>query len=105
MSKNTREFLAENQGKIVEIEGTVSNIMRQHIQIHKETHSYSQYIDLEDGYQTITYTKDEINCEGAIKIKGIVIEVTGSPDPRSKVSEDYAEYHIIANSWKCIENQ
>ena len=102
MYEETRKYFEENEGKIIKIIGKVSNIMWQHIQTYIETHSTINYVDLEDGFQIITYSKEPISCSENVEIVGKVIKVGGHIDLRSKISNGQCEYHIIAETWKCI---
>ncbi|MBD3215597.1 MAG: hypothetical protein GF311_23505 [Candidatus Lokiarchaeota archaeon] len=102
MYEDTRRYLEENEGNTISIVGTISSIIWQHMLIHDEAQSEINYIDLENGFQLVVYTEKEINCPNEVEIIGKVIKVKGSKNPRSKLSDEYCEYHLIADSWKCI---
>ena len=94
--------LAKFYDVLIKSRGKVSNIMWQHIQTYIETHPNMNYVDLEDGFQIITYSKEPISCSKNLEIVGKVIKVGGSKDPRLKISDGHCEYHVIAETWKCI---
>lgn len=101
MYEVTRKYLAENEGKSINVVGKISNIMWQHIQTYLETHPHDNYFDLENGFQIIIYSKDPISCDEKVEIIGKVIKVEGIRDPRSK-ADGLSEYHLVVDSWKCI---
>ncbi len=101
MYEVTRKYLAENEGKSINVVGKISNIMWQHIQTYLETHPHDNYFDLENGFQIIIYSKDPISCDEKVEIIGKVIKVEGIRDSRSK-ADGLSEYHLVVDSWKCI---
>ena len=101
MYEETRQLLAENEGKTIKIIGMISNVMWQHIQTYIDTHPNDYFFDLEDGYQVIIYSKDPISCSEKVEIRGKVIKVEGISYPDSKAS-GHSEYHIKVDTWKCI---
>ncbi|TXT66271.1 MAG: hypothetical protein BAJALOKI3v1_40081 [Promethearchaeota archaeon] len=102
MYEDTKRKLEENEGNTISIVGIISSIIWQHMLIHDDRHPEINYIDLENGFQLVVYTDKEINCEDEIEIIGKVIKVKGSKNPRSKLSDEYCEFQLIADSWKCI---
>ncbi len=105
MYEETRKYFEENEGKTIKIVGKISNIMWQHVQTYIEANPTINYVDLEDGFQIIIYTKEPIPCPENVEILGKVIKVGGSKDPRSKISDGHCEYHVIAETWKCIKKK
>ena len=104
MYEETRKYLAENVGKSIKIKGKISDIMWQRITTFVETHPNLNYFDLEDGFQIVVYTKEKITCKNQVEVFGKIIEIRGPPkEAKSKVNDDYVEYHITAESWKCVE--
>lgn len=90
-------------GKKVMVTGKVSNVIWQHIMAPPETHPVENYFDIEK-FQIVVYAKEEISCEGDVKVKGKVIELRGA-GKGSKVDETYVEYHIAADKWKCVKDK
>lgn len=91
--------------KKIRITGTISHEPWQHLIAPTDSFPVSTYFDVGDK-QTIIYSKKELACEDCeckIQINGTAIEVKGKgKGPRS--DEDYIEYHITADSWKCLED-
>ena len=102
MYEETRNYLAQNEGKTIKITGKISNVIWQHIISAPKSHPYMSYFDLEDGYQIIIYTKNQITCKEKVEVKGEIIRIEGNKNTDSK-SAGLIEYHIIADTWKCIE--
>ena len=99
-----RIYLEKNVGNIVKVKGRISKVMWQHITTYINSHPHMNYFDLADDYQIIVYTKDQISCEGQIEITGKVTKLKSDHNnPEVKISDKFTEYHIIADSWKCIE--
>jgi len=101
MYQETKNYLAQNEGNTITIIGKISNVVWQHIISATNSHPYFSYFDLEDGYQIIIYTKNQITCKERVEVKGEVIRVEGNEDVDSKAA-GLVEYHIIADTWKCI---
>jgi hypothetical protein len=98
------ENLKEYLDKKVRITGKISNEPWQHLMAPTDSFPISTYFDVGD-IQTVIYSKKQLACENgesAIWIDGTVIEVKGK-GKGSKAEEDYIEYHINADSWKCLE--
>jgi hypothetical protein len=94
-----------NLGKSVKIIGHISKVMWQHLTVFFDTHPYMNYFDLDDGYQIVIYTKDSISCEDKIEVNGKLIKTEETrKNPRSKINDEYFEYQLLVNSWKCLEN-
>jgi len=99
-----RIYLENNVGNIVKVKGRISKVIWQHMTALINSHPHMNYFDLADNYQIIVYTKDQISCEGKIEITGKVMKLESDyKNPEVKISDKFAEYHIIADSWKCIE--
>jgi len=95
-----------NVGKIVRIIGKISKVIWQHLTVFIDTHPYMSYFDLEDEYQIVIYTKNSISCKEKLEIIGKLIKTEGTrKNPRSKVNDEYFEYQLIVNSWKCLESE
>ncbi|MHA2391531.1 MAG: hypothetical protein ACXAEX_06150 [Promethearchaeota archaeon] len=101
----TNYFDFENNiGNEVKIEGMIAKEIWQHLTVFLDSHPYMHYFDLEDGHQIVIYTKDAISCAEEIEIIGRVIKAEGQhKNPRSKTTDDYFEYQLIVDSWKCLE--
>jgi len=94
-----------NLGKQVKIIGKIAKQIWQHLTTLLDSHPYMNYFDLDDGYQIVIYTKDSISCKENIEIVGKLIKVGGKrKNPRSKINDEYFEYQLIVDSWKCLEN-
>ncbi|MGQ4874054.1 MAG: hypothetical protein ACP6IY_08290 [Promethearchaeia archaeon] len=103
MYEETRKFLTENEGKTVKLVGKISNIMWQHIILSLEDYPYFNYFDLENGFQIIIYSKEEINCPNKIEIIGKIIAVNNESKKSNPENRKILyEYHIVVESWKCI---
>ncbi len=90
-------------GKKVKFSGKIAKALWQHLTTCVETHPIMNYIDLDEKYQIIVYTQKEISCKNEIEITGKVIKVESEAgDPRYKISDEFFEYQLIADSWKCI---
>ena len=99
-----RTYLEINEGNTVKVKGRISTVIWQHMTALIDSHPHMNYFDLADSYQIIVYTKDQISCEGQIEITGKVTKLESEyNNPEVKISDKFAEYHIIADSWKCIE--
>ena len=98
------EILKSSVSKTIIITGYVSNVMNQHIIKHIKTHPIENYIDLDDGYQTIAYSKYTLPSNCLLKITGTVIETRGeferNGEMETKIDDSYVEYHILVDSWK-----
>ena len=98
-----RSDLERNIGKKVKIQGKVSNVMWQHFTINTDEHPYMNYIDINETLQIIVYTKEEITCKTNIELIGEIIKVENKGnDPKSKIHDEFSEFHLIVDSWKCI---
>ncbi|MFX0039176.1 MAG: hypothetical protein ACFFCY_06570 [Promethearchaeota archaeon] len=92
-----------NVGKAVSIIGKLSNVIWQHLTAFIDSHPYMNYFDLKDGYQIVIYSTDSILCENQLEVNGKLIKTEGSrKNPRSKVNDEYFEYQLLVNSWKCL---
>ena len=99
-----RTYLENNVGNIVKVKGRISKVIWQHMTAHIISHPHMNYFDLADSYQIIVYTEDQISCEDMIEITGKVTKLESDYNNLDvKISDKFTEYHIIADSWKCIE--
>ncbi|MHA1727924.1 MAG: hypothetical protein ACTSWY_04250 [Promethearchaeota archaeon] len=99
-----RDNLEGNVGNIITVHGKISQVMWQHFTANIDSHPNMIYFDLEDGYQIIVYSRDEIVCNGRIQITGKVVELESDyNNPKTKIHDKFSEYHIVADSWKCNE--
>ena len=90
-------------GKKVKIIGKIAKEIWQHLTKFVDSHPYMNYFDLDDGYQIVIYTKDSISCKEKIEIFGKLIKVESKrKNPRSKIHDDYFEYQLLVDSWKCL---
>ncbi len=98
------EDFENNVGKIVKIKGKVATAIWQHLIIQADGYPNMNYIDLDENYQIVVYTKSQITCENDLEMIGEVLKVKGgSKDPRSKIHDDiYFEFQFTADSWKCV---
>lgn len=107
MPVNITEFseFASNVGKEVQIIGKIAKEIWQHMTSILDSYPFMEYFDLdfENNYQIVIYTKDQISCKNNIEITGKLIKVSGKhKDPRSKIHDDFFEYQLAVDSWKCI---
>jgi len=99
---NYSDFI-KNLGKQVKMIGKISKVMWQHLAIFVNSHPHMNYFDMDDGYQILIYTKENITCEEKIEIIGKLIKVEGErKNPRFKIHDDYIEYQLLVDSWKCL---
>jgi hypothetical protein len=101
MYQETKNYLADNEGKTITISGKISNVVWQHAISPTKSHPYLSYFDLKDGYQIILYAKNQITCKERVEVTGEVVRVKVNNDAKSKAA-GHVEYHIIADTWKCI---
>lgn len=105
MSTKVNDF-EKNLGEMIQINGTVSKVMWQHFTINIDTHPHVNYIDIDDMHQIIVYSKSQIKCKKNVEIVGELIKIENkSKDPRYKIHDEYYEYQLIANSWKCVKRE
>jgi len=87
-------------GETIVIVGYVSKTPWQHMIAPSPSYPHDAYFDMGSS-QIVVYTKDPIECAGAVRIAGKVIELEGSStDPRRK--ETCTEYQVLADSWECL---
>ncbi len=92
-------------GEIVNIIGKIAKEIWQHLTVFFDSHPYLNYFNLNDGYQIVIYSKDSISCEGTLEINGKLIKTEGRrKNPRSKINDEYFEYQLLVDSWKCLES-
>ncbi|UCD00589.1 MAG: hypothetical protein JSV23_06780 [Promethearchaeota archaeon] len=95
-----------NLGKKVKIVGKIAKEIWQHLTTLLDSHPYMNYFDLPDGYQIVIYTKDSISCKENIEIVGKLIKVEGKrKNPRSKIYDEYFEYQLVVDKWKCLDSE
>ncbi|MBY9004207.1 MAG: hypothetical protein KGD73_09575 [Candidatus Lokiarchaeota archaeon] len=98
-----RSDFERNVGKKVKFQGKISDIMWQHFTIKTGEHPYMKYIDVNETFQIVVYSKQEITCKTNIELTGELIKVGNKGnDPRYKIHDEFFEYQLIADSWKCI---
>jgi len=98
-----RSDLERNVGKKVKIQGKISNVMWQHFTMKTINHPYMNYIDLDETLQIVVYSKEEITCKTNVELIGELIKVGNKEnDPRYKIHDEFFEYQLIVDSWKCI---
>ena len=92
-----------NVGNIVKIIGKIAKKIWQHLTTFIDSHPFMFYFDLDDDYQIVIYTKDSLSCNEKIEIVGKLIKVEGKrKNPRSKIYDEYFEYQLLVDSWKCL---
>ena len=95
-----------NVEKTVKVIGKLAKEIWQHLTQFVDSHPYLNYFDLEDECQFVIYTKDSITCEGKMEIIGKLIKVERKrKNPRSKIHDEYFEYQLLVDSWKCLEKE
>ncbi len=94
-----------NVEEAVKIIGKIAKEIWQHLTTFIDSYPYMNYFDLDDGYQIVIYSKDSISCEEKLEIHGKLIKTEGKrKNPRSKINDEYFEYQLLVDSWKCLEN-
>lgn len=84
-------------GQTIMVKGHVSNIQWQHIIRFNKENPIISYVDLDDGFQIVVYSKEILPNKENILIKGKIIKING-PSKRpgeSKVDDTYSEYQMI----------
>lgn len=95
-----------NVGKIVKINGKIAKEIQQHLTTFVDSHPFMNYFDLDAGYQIVIYTKDSLSCNEKIEIVGKLIKVEGQrKNQRSKIHDEYFEYQLLVDSWKCLDGK
>ena len=97
-SYNSYKMLKESVDKEITIIGKISEIPWQHLVGSFKDYPYSEYFDLEDGFQIIIYSKTKITAKGTIKVKGKTVEVIGRSKRPREEEEKYVEYHLLVES-------
>ena len=96
--------LTDHIGKKVKITGKKAKAIWQHLTKLVDTHPFMTYFDLEDGHQTVIYSKEDITWEEKLEVTGTVIKVEGQhKNPRSKIQDKFSEYHIVVESWNAVK--
>jgi len=92
-----------NLEKTVKITGNLAREIWQHLTQFFDSYPYMNYFDLDDGYQIVIYTKDEILCKESLEISGKLIKIEGRrKNPRSKINDKFFEYQLLVDSWECL---
>ena len=99
------DLLKESVGKKIVVKGKVSTVIWQHIIGSIKDYPFAKYFDLEeDGFQTILYSKKNIEPNETLEITGTVIEIKGHSKRIDEIDEDnYSEYHILVETFRDIE--
>lgn len=94
--------LSHHLGKEVTVEGKTSRIQWQHI-IQQRGSKTHVYVDL-PGTQIVAYVSEEPRCSGAIRLTGILLEVSSEPKRpgREKQPKELREYQLDVSSWVCL---
>lgn len=92
-------------GQVVRVLGTISNTPWQHLVAHIPG-KLVEYLDLEDGGQTVIYIDKSPHCPGMVEVEGVVMEVQGSTKrpggPRNAQEESFSELHINVSRMRCL---
>lgn len=88
-------------GDRVELIGKVSNTPWQHLIKKPEGYIFIDYMDFEDD-QLVVYSKEFIECEGEVKIKGTVFQLEGT-SKRPGSEEPYNELQIAVDEFECVD--
>ncbi|KKN49672.1 hypothetical protein LCGC14_0640410 [marine sediment metagenome] len=92
-----------NLGKRVKIKGKIAENIWQHMTTIVNSHMNMEYFDLDDDPQIVIYSKGPISCKGTIELTGKVIKLEGkSKNPKYKINDEFYEFQMIVDSWKCI---
>lgn len=101
VSFKSYDTLKVSLNKQIKIRGRISSIPWQHTIASIQQYPFIEYFDLEDGFQTIIYSKEKINSQNILEITGKVIEVKGrSKRPTNEEHDEYTEYHIIVQRFE-----
>lgn len=105
--QSTMKELMDHVDQPIQIEGRCSEIIWQHLIGVFPGFPHQAYFDLDDGSQTVIYSKEPITSNKRLILNGKVVSVRGgSKRPRdlqaqrTKVEEDYIEYHVLVDQWK-----
>ncbi len=98
------ELLKKSVNKQITIKGIISEIPWQHLVGSFTDYPFSEYFDLEDGFQIIIYSRNKINNKNTLEIKGKVVVVSGRSKRPVDQEEKYEEYHLLVDSVKSIKN-
>jgi hypothetical protein len=103
------KHLIDHVDQAIQLEGQCSKIMWQHLMGFFLEYPHQAYFDLDDGSQTVIYSKQKITSECRLQLTGKVIALRGgSKRPKSskngdnretKVDETYVEYHLLVDQW------
>ena len=96
------EKLKQTVGKEIAIKGEISTTPWQHTIASLKEHPFIEYFDLEDGFQTVLYSKDDLPKGTFLKIRGTVIEVKGRSKRPTDEQDEFREYHIVVKEFQKI---
>lgn len=97
------EKLKDSLNKSNSFKGIISEIPWQHLVASIKDYPHAEYFDLEDGFQTIIYSKEKILSKTKLLVTGTVIEVKGrSKRPTDEEEKNYSEYHILVNEYRVL---
>lgn len=92
-------------GQSIVVRGSISKIPWQHL-IAPPPGKVVDYLDLEDGGQTVIYVDKTPPCRGLVEVEGVVLELRGrSKRPGGqpgKVDETYSELQIDVARYRCV---
>lgn len=103
---------SKKAGKTITVEGAISQERTQHL--GAEIFGEEREFRLTDGSRAIVHFKlaasdptasharEPIDCPGRMSVTGKVVEVKSASE---KAGGDYREYHLAANSWKCLTQE
>lgn len=97
---NSYSILQGSVNRKITIKGSLSKVIWQHLVGYFEEYPHSEYFDLEDGFQTIIYTKEKIESSELLEVTGKVVEIAGRGKRPTDSEEIYKEYHILVDSYK-----
>jgi hypothetical protein len=81
----------------ITIKGHISNVQWQHLIKYDHNYPIISYLDLEDSFQIVLYSKTELPKDKELLLKGKVIQIHGSSKRpgETKVDETYSEYQFV----------
>jgi hypothetical protein len=95
------EILKESLNNNITIKGKISETPWQQIIGSFKEYPYTEYFDLEDGFQICIYSKAKIKNKKLLEVTGKVVEILGRSKRPLYEEEKYSEYHILVES--CLE--
>ena len=101
---NSYEELQKHLNNEIIIRGRISDEPWHHLVGFFEDYPYPYYFELEDGFQIIVYTKEEIDTKNLVEVEGKVIDVKGrSKRPFDSDEEVYSEYHLLIKKIRAVK--